>query len=135
MPCAEIHSLSLRPLNSQAQSSLKCTYSVHLEGNLQSDIQEESGRRMKILRKEGANLTLYYAILRAPNICRFDPPAGGVDLFSRSRLRPLLTIYWRLPTLLIWPSLFNICCFSLFFFFFLYVNSEKYLTFMLIQRL
>ena len=129
MPCAEIHSLSLRPLNLQAQSSLKCTYFVHLEGNLQSDIQEESGRRMKILRKEGASLTLYYAGHTESSKYLLFRSTGGWCGFIFSLL--LASAFNHLPTLLIWPNPFNICL-SLFSFFFSFILIT---LIMLIQRL
>lgn len=48
--------------------------------------------------KESASPSLYYGghilIVRTPNICRFDSPTRGVDLFSRSRLLPLPHLFY-----------------------------------------
>lgn len=122
IPCVEIRSLSLRLLNSQAQSSLKRTYTVHPEGNLQSDIQEDPGRRMEILRKEGASPSLYYA--RHTESTKYLPfrSTGARCGFTLSL--PLAfalsfnhSLFNHLPTLLNWPSqhlLFQL--FSFFFF-------------------
>lgn len=109
--------LSLRPLNSQAQSSFKCTYSVHLERNLQFDIQEDPGRRIKILRKEGTSPSLYSGHIGSSKYLPFRSISAWYG-FIFSLPLAFAPPFNHLPTLLNWPSNFNVCCFSFTFSFF-----------------